>query len=70
MAKKYISEKGLANRWDMSHRTLQDWRQYKSYNLPFVKIGRRVLYKIETIEAFEAEDFNSLKYKLKKKRIA
>lgn len=32
--------------------TLNIWRSSKRYNLPYVKVGKAVRYKVEDIEAF------------------
>lgn len=32
--------------------TLNVWRSTKRYNLPFVKIGRKVMYRVDDINSF------------------
>ena len=54
MTTQHLSEKALARRWDISHRTLQRWRA-EGNGLPYVKIGGRVRYPLDIIEAYEAE---------------
>lgn len=48
----YLSEKELAVRWNVSYRTLQDWR--KNGLLPYTKFGRCIRYAMDDIKAFEA----------------
>jgi len=60
MTTKYIPEKELARRWGISPRTLQDWRQGDSRNLPYEKISNRVRYLLEAVEKHEAEGFINL----------
>ena len=43
----------LSRRWHMSHRTLEQWR-WKGIGPRYLKIGGRVLYCLEDIEAYEA----------------
>jgi hypothetical protein len=42
----------LARRW-MSHRTLEGWR-WAGEGPKYLKLGGRVVYRLEDIEAFEA----------------
>jgi hypothetical protein len=44
----------LAQRWRISGRTLEKWRQDRC-GPPYLKIGGRVVYRLEDVEAFEAE---------------
>ena len=48
----YLSQKQLARRWRMSHRTLERWRQL-SRGPVWLKIGGRVLYRVEDVVVFE-----------------
>ena len=48
------NQRDLARRWSMSERTLERWR-WLGQGPQFLKIGGRVLYRLEDIEAFEAE---------------
>ena len=43
----------LGRRWHMSDRTLEQWR-WKGIGPRYLKIGGRVLYCLEDIEAYEA----------------
>jgi predicted DNA-binding transcriptional regulator AlpA len=48
-----LSEADLASRWQVSRRTVQRWRQAGHLPKPF-RIGRKFLYRIESIDDFEA----------------
>lgn len=45
----------LAKRWAMSEQTLANWR-WQRVGPPYLKIGGRILYRLEDIEQFEAEN--------------
>jgi hypothetical protein len=45
----------LAKRWLISERTLERWR-WEGKGPAYIKIGGRVLYRIEDIEAFERKN--------------
>lgn len=49
----HLSQHDVAVRWRMSVRTLERWRSLRQ-GPPFLKLGGRVVYRIEDIEAFEA----------------
>ena len=57
MTIQHITEKELAKRWGISHRTLQRWRS-DGETLPYIKIGGRVRYTIKAIEQYEASNTN------------
>jgi hypothetical protein len=44
----------LANRWRISPRTLGQWR-WLGQGPRYVKIGGRVVYRLQDVEGFEAE---------------
>jgi hypothetical protein len=50
---RHLDQQALANRWGLSIRTLERWR-YLNQGPAFLKLGGRVLYRLEDIEAFEA----------------
>jgi hypothetical protein len=50
----HISQHKLAKRWDLSPRTLERWR-WTGQGPRFLKIGGRVAYRLEDVEAWEAE---------------
>lgn len=55
MKEKFLNQPELARRWKLSQRTLERWR-WLGEGPPYVKIGGRVLYSIEDIEAFEERE--------------
>ena len=54
MATRHLSQIELAARWTLSPRTLERWR-FTGEGPQFVKLGGRVIYRLEDIEAYEAE---------------
>jgi hypothetical protein len=48
----FLTPKELAQRWRLNHQTLANWR-HKRQGPPFVRIGTRVLYPMEGVQAFE-----------------
>lgn len=48
----------VAERWSISPRTLERWR-YTGQGPRFLKIGGRVVYRIEDIEAYEADQLRT-----------
>ena len=50
----FLAQRDLAVRWQMSPRTLARWR-WSGTGPAFVKLGGRVVYRLEVIETFEAE---------------
>ncbi len=53
----FLSQNALARRWDKSTRTLEAWRQ-RGIGPAYVKIGRSVRYRLDTIEAYEAANLH------------
>jgi hypothetical protein len=53
MGTKHITQSELARRWCLSPRTLERWR-WLGQGPRFLKIGGRVAYRLEDIEAYEA----------------
>ena len=53
MAIRHLNQIELAARWNISHRTLERWR-WKGEGPQFLKMGGRVVYRLEDVEAFEA----------------
>jgi predicted site-specific integrase-resolvase len=49
-----LSSKLLARRWGLSHRTLERWR-HEGTGPAFLKIGGRVKYRLEDVQAFEKD---------------
>lgn len=54
MQLKHLNQKELAGRWNISHRTLERWR-WAGEGPQFIKLGGRVVYRLEDISAFEQE---------------
>ena len=50
----HINQKQLAERWDVSQRTLERWRGI-GWGPLFLKIGGRVVYRAEDILAYEEQ---------------
>lgn len=48
-----LLEAELATRWRLSERTLQRWRG-SGRGPAFLRIGKRIVYKVDDVEAFEA----------------
>lgn len=55
---RHIDQTAVAQRWSVSPRTLERWR-WTGQGPRFLKIGGRVVYRIEDIEAYEAEQLRS-----------
>lgn len=53
MALKHLTQTEVARRWCLSPRTLERWR-WLGQGPAFLKLGGRVAYRLEDIEAFEA----------------
>jgi hypothetical protein len=49
-----LSSKLLARRWGLSHRTLERWR-HDGTGPAFLKIGCRIMYRLEDIQTFEKD---------------
>lgn len=54
MDTKHLNQVELSRRWSISPRTLERWR-WLGQGPRYLKIGGRVVYRIEDIEAYEAE---------------
>lgn len=55
---KHIDQKQLAERWNISAKTLERWR-WAGEGPRFLKLGGRVVYRITDIEAFEEAQLRS-----------
>lgn len=53
---RHLNQQLLARRWSLSPRSLERWR-WRGEGPPFLKVGGRVLYRLEDIEAYEAANF-------------
>ena len=54
MSVKHLNQIDLARRWSISPRTLERWR-WIGQGPRYIKIGGRVIYRVEEVEAFEAQ---------------
>ena len=52
MADQFLNQIQLARRWQISPRTLERWR-WTGEGPAFLKIGGRVVYRLEDVEAYE-----------------
>lgn len=50
---KHLSQLDLSRRWIISPRTLERWRWLRQ-GPGYLKIGGRIMYRLEDVEAFEA----------------
>ena len=50
---RHLNQIDLSRRWSLSPRTLERWR-WLGQGPSFLKVGGRVVYRLEDIEAFEA----------------
>ncbi|MFO0992596.1 MAG: helix-turn-helix domain-containing protein [Hyphomicrobiales bacterium] len=53
---RHLNQVELARRWSLSHRTLERWR-WQGRGPRYLKVGGRVVYRLEDIEAYEAAQF-------------
>jgi hypothetical protein len=54
----HLDQKALADRWLVSPRTLEQWR-LQGRGPRYLKIGGRVVYRQQDIEAFEAANLHA-----------
>ena len=54
MTTRHFNQTELAARWTISPRTVERWR-FTGEGPQFMKIGGRVAYRLEDVEAYEAE---------------
>ena len=59
MSTKHLNQVELSRRWCLSPRTLERWRWLKQ-GPDYVKVGGRVLYRLDDIEAFEVANLRHL----------
>lgn len=55
MTLRHFNQIELAIRWNISPRTLERWR-WTGEGPRYLKVGGRVVYRLEDIEAFEIEN--------------
>lgn len=58
MSLRHLNQIDLADRWNISHRTLERWR-WTGEGPRFVKLGGRVVYRLADVEAFERKQVRS-----------
>ena len=58
MAVQHFNQVELSRRWRLSPRTLERWR-FQGTGPQYLKIGGRVVYRLEDIEAYEAEQLQA-----------
>ncbi|WP_431266834.1 helix-turn-helix transcriptional regulator [Dankookia sp. P2] len=58
-AQRRLSQNDLAERWKISPRTLERWR-WIGQGPAFMKIGGRVVYRLEDVLAYEAESLRGV----------
>ena len=58
MAVQHFNQVELSRRWRLSPRTLERWR-YQGTGPQYLKVGGRVVYRLNDIEAFEAEQLHA-----------
>ena len=63
----HLNQTELARRWRMSERTLERWR-WLGQGPRFMKLGGRVIYRLEDIEAFETEQLREITPRSRKAR--
>jgi hypothetical protein len=63
----HLNQAELARRWKLSPRTLERWR-WLGQGPRFMKLGGRVAYRLEDIEAFEAEQLREITPRTRKPR--
>jgi hypothetical protein len=54
----HLDQKTLAERWQVSPRTLEQWR-WRGQGPRFLKIGGRVIYRLSDVEAFEVSSLHA-----------
>jgi hypothetical protein len=54
---RHLNQVELSRRWSISPRTLERWRWLKE-GVPYIKVGGRVLYRLEDVQAFEASQLH------------
>ena len=55
---KHLDQNALADRWQVSPRTLEQWR-WQGRGPRFLKIGGRVVYRLADVEAFETSNLHA-----------
>jgi hypothetical protein len=58
MSVRHLNQNQLAERWNISPRTLEGWRS-RGDGVVFLKIGGRVAYRLEDIERYETQQLRA-----------
>ncbi len=58
MAIQHFNQVELSRRWRLSPRTLERWR-FQGTGPQYLKVGGRVVYRLEDVEAYEAEQLRA-----------
>lgn len=58
MSLTHLNQVELARRWTVSPRTLERWR-WLGQGPRYLKIGGRVVYRIDDVEAYEAQQLRT-----------
>lgn len=58
MAVQHFNQVELSRRWRLSPRTLERWR-LQGTGPQYLKVGGRVVYRLEDVEAYEAEQLQA-----------
>ena len=58
MDQELLTQAALAKRWKVSPRTLERWR-WLGRGPQYMKVGGRVVYRLEDIEAYEAKQLQA-----------
>jgi hypothetical protein len=64
---RHLTQVQVADRWQMSVRTLERWR-WLGQGPRFMKLGGRVAYRLEDIETFEAGQLREITPRARKPR--
>lgn len=59
MSTRHLNQKQLAERWGISPKTLERWR-WLGQGPKFLKLGGRIAYRLEDIEAFEEQQLRQV----------
>jgi hypothetical protein len=58
VAVQHFNQVELSRRWRLSPRTLERWR-FQGTGPQYFKVGGRVVYRLEDVEAYEAEQLQA-----------
>jgi hypothetical protein len=62
---RHLNQVQLARRWSLSPRTLERWRWLKE-GPAYLKVGGRVVYRVEDIEAYETSQLHRVRSEISK----